>query len=190
MSLSTAIADAASPAARAVDADAGLRDLEALELSCLGGGLGEAARAALESAGACYHEEKVAEDLLLRAYALAPEHPATHIALYRFYFYRNRLREALPVGLRCLAFAARLNGLAQDWRLVHAGDLASEGWQLLPRFYLFTLKACAYLSLRLDEHEQGAALLRKLQELDAQDRLGGSVLRQVLERHGRDDEDD
>lgn len=73
------------------------------------------------------------------AYAVAPDHPAVHIGLYRF--------------------------------------------------YLFTLKACAYLHLRLGDLTAGEAMLAKLIELDPADRLGGSVLRRVLGRMGQDDDE-
>lgn len=161
-----------------------------MEAACFGGGLPAAAEAEMRMAGHAWHVEAAAEAHLLRAFALAPEHPATHIGLYRFYFYRNRLEESLAVGLRCLEFAARLNGFAADWRLVRAdatefGDFAA----VLPRFYLFTLKGCAYLSLRLGRFEAGAAMLDKLAELDTGDKLGGSVLRRVLDRMGKDDDE-
>lgn len=164
--------------------------LEAMEAACFGGGLPAAAEAEMRLAGNAWHDEAAAEAHLLCAFALAPEHPATHIGLYRFYFYRNRLEESLAVGLRCLAFAARLNGLAADWRDVRAGQAAFDDFAaVLPRFYLFTLKGCAYLSLRLGRFDQGAALLDKLAELDSTDKLGGSVLRRVLDRMGEDDDE-
>jgi hypothetical protein len=163
--------------------------LEALERACLGLGLPAEAEAEIRLAGAAYHAEAEAERHVLRAFELAPQHPATHIALYRFYFYRNRLAEALVVGLRCLAHAATLNGLAQDWQCVAAGQADFGSYSVLPRFYLFTLKGCAYLSLRLGQLEQGGAMLAKLMELDAGDKVGGSVLRGVLDRLGQDDDD-
>lgn len=161
-----------------------------LELACLGGGLPSEVAAELAAAGAAYHDDARAEAHLRRAYAAAPEHPAVHIGLYRFYFYKNRLREALDVAWTCLAKAARDNGLAEDWRAVGASDADFSCYAALPRFYLFTLKGCAYLSLRLGELEQGEALVAKLRELDPLDRLGGSVLSGVLARRGLDDEDD
>lgn len=164
--------------------------LEAMESTCFGGGLPAAAEAEMRMAGHAWHDEAVAETHLLRAFALAPEHPATHIGLYRFYFYRNRLEESLAVGLRCLEFAARINGLATDWRMVRAGEAEFGDFAaVLPRFYLFTLKGCAYLSLRLNRFEEGTAMLDKLAELDADDKLGGSVLRGVLDRMGQDDDE-
>ena len=170
---------------------AGADWLEELENACLGFGLPTEAEQEIRLAGAAYHDEDEAERHVLRAFDLAPEHPATHIALYRFYFYRNRLAEALTVGLRCLAHAASMNGLPHDWRAVLPGqaDFGNDSYSALPRFYLFTLKGCAYLSLRLGDLEQGAAMLAKLTELDASDKVGGSVLRGVLDRMGQDDED-
>ena len=167
-----------------------LRDLQALERACLGQGLPPASRMALRAASRLHDEPQAAERSLRQALALAPDHPATHIALYRFHFYGNRLAEALAVGLGCLDCAARLNGLAADWRAVRRTDAAFDGWNLLPRFYLFTLKACAYVSLRLGRDEQGLAMLVKLQELDHADQLGAARLQSVFQRRGRDEDDD
>ena len=55
---------------------------------------------------------------------------------------------------------------------------------------MFTLKGCAYLSMRLGDMEQGSVLVDKLIELDPTDKLGGSVLRGVLERVGQNDDDE
>lgn len=160
-----------------------------LELACLGGLLPSAVAWELERAAAAYADDATAERHLLTAYHSAPEHAAVHIGLYRFYFYKNRLREALDVAERCLLKAARDNGLAAEWRAVTAGDADFAGYAVLPRFYLFTLKACAYLHLRLGELAEGEAMVDKLIELDPADRLGGSVLRGVLCRLGHDDDD-
>ena len=176
---------AAPPPPAAISADG----LEELENACLGFGLPADAEQAIRLAGAAYHAEAEAERHVLRAFELAPGHPATHIALYRFYFYRNRLAEALAVGLRCLDYAASINALPPDWRAVAPGQADFGNYSALPRFYLFTLKGCAYLSLRLGKLEQGGAMLAKLMELDASDKVGGSVLRGVLDRLGQDDDD-
>lgn len=164
-----------------------------LDSACLGGVLPAAVAADLQKAALSYHLDEVAESYLAQAFARAPEHPAVHIALYRFYFYKNRLSEARVVAERCLAKTAIDLGLPKDWRdiapdhPVFAGH--AESYAAAPRFYLFTLKGCAYLSLRLGDTEQGAALLNKLMELDPADKLGGSVLRGVLDRMGQDDDE-
>ncbi len=175
--------------------DAGLAGFdEWLDSACLGGALPPAVAADLQHAAAVYHLDEVAESYLLLAFARAPEHPAVHIALYRFYFYKNRLSEALAVAQRCLAKTAVDLGLPVDWREI-APDHAvfssyADSYAAAPRFYLFTLKGCAYLSMRLGDMEQGSVLVDKLIELDPTDKLGGSVLRGVLERVGQNDDDE
>jgi tetratricopeptide (TPR) repeat protein len=162
----------------------------AIERACLGGGIPQAAEEQLQLAGMSYQRDAVAEAHLREALQLAPEHPAVHIGLYRYYFYKGRLREALQVAQACLAKSARDIGLAADWRAVQPGDAAFGSYEaVLPRFYLFSLKACAYLHMRLGEVDEGSDTLAKLQQLDPGDKLGGSVLRRVLERMGLDDDD-
>ena len=160
-----------------------------LEAACLGGMLPPAIEWELNAAAAAYGDDERAEQHLQRAYLLAPEHPAVHIGLYRFYFYKNRLREALAVGERCLAKAARDNGLPFAWQAVSTQLADFSSYAALPRFYLFTLKACAYLNMRLGNLNVGEDMLAKLIELDPLDRLNGSVLRDVLQRMGLDDEE-
>lgn len=165
-----------------------------LDSACLGGVLPPAVAADLQSAAAAYHLDEVAESYLSQAFARAPDHPAVHIALYRFYFYKNRLSEALAVAQRCLAKTAVDLGLPIDWREIapdhavfasHAGSFAAA-----PRFYLFTLKGCAYLNMRLGELEQGEAMVAKLIALDPTDKLGGLVLQGILDRVGKNDDDE
>lgn len=124
------------------------------------------------------------------AQALTPDHPAVLIGLYRFYFYKGRLHDALAVAKQCLEKAARENNLTSDWRDVQAGDAAFSRYEdMLPRFYLFTLKGYAYLEMRLGNLEEGRAAVMKLLKLDPSDKIGARVLLGVLERLGQDDDD-
>lgn len=155
----------------------------------LGGGLPPAAEFHLWEAGLFYHQDDIAERHLREAQALAPGHAAVLIGLYRFYFYKGRLAEALDVARACLAKAARENNLAADWRNVRAGDAGFGRYEnSLPRFYLFTLKGYAYLQMRLGEVEEGRAAVIKLLELDPSDKIGANVLLGVLNRMGQDDD--
>ena len=159
-------------------------------LACLGGGLPPAAEQHLRLAGLHYHQDEQALLHLQAAWDAAPAHAAVYIGYYRFYFYKNRLEEALAIAEACLGKAARDNGLSEDWRSVTV-DQADFGRfeAALPRFFLFTLKGYAYLKLRLGRLEEGREAIEKLLELDPANRLGGRVLMDVLERQGRDDED-
>jgi tetratricopeptide (TPR) repeat protein len=184
-------------------------DAAVLANALLGDGLPPEAEFHLWEAGLSYHLDDVAEHHLREAQALAPGHAAVLIGLYRFYFYKGRLADALTVAKLCLEKAARENRLAADWRNVAAGDAAfghyenmlAPDWQnvaagdaafghyenMLPRFYLFTLKGYAYLQMRLGNLEEGRAAVAKLLELDPSDKVGARVLLGVLERVGQDD---
>jgi cytosine/adenosine deaminase-related metal-dependent hydrolase len=67
------------------------------------------------------------------------------------------------------------------------GDFGSYDARL-PRFYLFTLKAYAYLQMRLGSVEEGREAVLKLLQLDPTDKVGARVLLDVLETvaHGDD----
>lgn len=161
------------------------------DYACFGAGLPDDAERELRLAGLAYHQDEVAEAHLHRAIRLAPDHVAVHIGLYRFYFYKGRLREALRVGWSCLEDAAARIGVSRDWREVRREDAEFGSFDaVMPRFYLFTLKACGYLLMRLGDLEGGRAVTEKLLELDPKDRLGGRVLAKVLERAARGEEDD
>lgn len=157
----------------------------------LGEGLPEAAEWHLAEAGLAYHQDDVAEHHLREALAAAPAHAAVLIGLYRFYFYKGRLAEALEVAEICLTKAARDNTLAADWRKVKPNDAMFSSFEaMLPRFYLFTLKAYAYLKMRLGDFAEGRDAVMKLLELDPSDKLGARVLLGVLDGMGCGEETD
>ncbi|MCZ7593840.1 MAG: hypothetical protein M5U16_02175 [Hyphomicrobium sp.] len=177
-------------AAAAASTQAPVPDEALIASVLLGGGLPAAAEQHLRQAGLAYQHGAIAEQHLREAHALAPGHAAVLIGLYRFYFYKGRLAEALEVARVCLDKAARENGIAQDWWLVERGDADFSGWDaVLPRFYLFTLKTYAYLNMRLGSGAEARLVLLKLLDLDPSDKLGARVLLNVLDRKGRDDED-
>ena len=87
-----------------------------------GGDLPPEAERALHRAGLDWSDEAAAEGHIQSALALAPEHLATRLGAYKFYFYRHRLAEALPHAEACLAHAARTLGLSADWRQTAPGQ--------------------------------------------------------------------
>jgi tetratricopeptide (TPR) repeat protein len=160
-----------------------------LARALLGGGLPSEAENHLWQAGLSYHLDDIAENHLREAEALAPGHAAVLIGLYRFYFYKGRLLEALDVAERCLLKAAEVNNLSGDWRTVRAADAEFGRYEsILPRFFLFSLKGYAYLQMRLGRMEEGRLAVMKLLELDPSDKIGAKVLLGVLERMGQDDD--
>jgi hypothetical protein len=160
----------------------------------LGHGLPVEVELALHEAGAARADPLRAMSALMRACALAPEHPAVLIAFYRYYFYGHRLRMARAVSRRALVVGARSLGLPAVWREVPAQALAGAGDDVATSFYLWVLKGYAYLSLRLDDPIEARDALAKLRALDPEDRVGAALLeavRQRRERHaGGSDEDE
>lgn len=159
---------------------------EGFDSAVLGRGLPPEVEALIAAAGLVRQDRAQAEPLLLKARALAPTHPATLIALYRFHFYGHRLREAREVARESLgiARAALLPAGHPDPVAADLPPISDEQarFDAAVRFYLFTLKGFAYLNLRLGDIEVGRAALQELRLLDPQDRVGGAVLAVVLAR--------
>jgi hypothetical protein len=159
----------------------------ALAGAVLGHHLPPEAERELKLAGLAYLDDDAAEAHLWRARSIAPDHAAVLIGFYRYYFYKNRLEDALTVARLCLLKAARDNALDPDWRRVEAEDADFGSYDsVLPRFYLFTLKGYAYLRLRLGNIAEGGDAATKALALDPTDKVGAQVLLDVLARAAQD----
>lgn len=135
------------------------------------------ARQAIDSAAEHYGEDEAEQDLL-RAYFLEPEHPLVLVALYRYFYYQHRLAEAIRVADRVIrVFAKRLN-LPEDWRLLNKSSFENGVMVSMTtmRFYMLALKGAGYLDLRMGQYESAMAKLEKVAELDENDRLGAKAL--------------
>lgn len=156
-----------------------------------GHGLPDAAAACIRDAGPIRSADPArALQLLLKARQLAPGHPATLIALYRFHFYGHRLAAARELALEALALVSRSLDLPVRWQEVAPQALAGARFDPATRFYLFALKGYAYLSLRLGDFAPAGEALELLRALDPEDRVGARLLATVMARGGRDDEDE
>lgn len=127
-----------------------------------------------------------AEGLLDRAAELAPDLLAVDVARYKFYFYRGQLDEAEAVVRAALGKAAAQGGFAAEW-MAHSAPLAgredAEGPQ---RYYLYALKAAAFIALRRGQRERAGAILSALCVMDPQDLIGASVIEALMD--GSEDE--
>jgi hypothetical protein len=135
--------------------------------------------ATLRQAAEAYADTQKAEFLLWTALKADEECLGSYFSLYKFYFYKRMLAEAEEVALLGLETAARQGGFTPDWTLL---DARSADWQRVDapqHFYLFTLKALAFIRLRLGRPQESRELLAKLGELDPQDSVGASVIRDL-----------
>jgi len=144
----------------------------------------------LRLASLAYADSTKAEMHLTLARAIAPSHPVVKVGEYRYYFYKGRLDEALTVADECLLIVAKELGLPANWRAVEPKHADFRSDEAAHRFYLFCLKAYAYLLLRLNRLIEGRMAVDKLLRLDPVNKVGGQVLLDVLERIGKDDYDD
>ncbi len=131
--------------------------------------------ACLQEAAASPQADR-AEALLNKAARFAPEALAVDVARYKFYFYRGELDDAERVVRDTLEKAAVQGGFNVDWR-AHDAPLANrDESESAARYYLYGLKALAFISLRRDAREQAILLLNALRMLDPTDLVGASVI--------------
>jgi primosomal protein N' len=101
--------------------------------------------------------------------------------LYKFHASRGEMDAAHEVARKALAAAALQAHLAADWRAVQPGD-ADFSTPGPARFWLFTLKALAFINVRRGERAAALALVVKLRALDPADRIGFGVVEALLAR--------
>ena len=132
----------------------------------------------LQEAAASVQSDRAAA-LLNKAARRAPDALAVDVARYKFYFYRGDLAEAERIVRTALAKAATQGGFEPDWRrgreaLAGRGD--TDGPQ---RYYLYALKALAFIRLRRGAAEEALSILQGLQALDPGDLVGSSVIAEI-----------
>jgi hypothetical protein len=130
----------------------------------------------LQAAVAASHTDKPrAERLFKEAQQLDGHCLQTYFALYKFYFYQGRLLEAEREVIAALEEAAHQGKFPCDYRRLARGQwnmYASE----ISLFYLYSLKALAFIKLRQQQDGEARVILLLMQILDPEDRCGGSVI--------------
>lgn len=134
----------------------------------------------LQDAAAAYAQTHRAEAILWSAQAIDPDCMPVYFSLYKFYFYKGRLDMAERAARQALTVAARLGAFDPDWR---KASVSGPDWndRTGPQhFYLFSLKALAFICLRCRRVEESRSILDKLEEIDPQDSVGAGVIRALL----------
>jgi hypothetical protein len=122
-------------------------------------------------------DQDEAENLFLQAQTLDSHCLQTYFALYKFYFFQKRLVDAERIVMAGLEESAKQGGFPNDYRRL-AQNL--QKWNLYADesalFYLYTLKALAFIKLRLGFTLDAKIVLSHLQRLDPEDLSGASVI--------------
>jgi len=122
-------------------------------------------------------DQSRAESLFNQAQKLDSRCLQTYFALYKFYFFQKRLVDAERIVLAGLKEAAQQGGFPNDYRRLVQDP---QQWNLYAGesglFYLYTLKALAFIRLRLGLAEDAQCVLSHVQQLDPKDLSGASVI--------------
>ncbi len=148
-------------------------------MALYGGEAPEGIEELLREAMGSYADTNEAEAKLLQAKEKAPESLAVYFSLYKFYFYKNRLPDAERTAREALTKSASQGGFSPNWEeLAHdSADWKDEA----PHFYLFSLKALAFMRLRQGDRMECERILDKLGVLDCRDSVGSSVIREIAQ---------
>jgi hypothetical protein len=140
--------------------------------------LPEAVNKLLQAAVAASHADKpLAEKLFKQAQETDRSCLQTYFALYKFYFYQGRLQEAEREVIAALEEAAHQGGFPSDYRrLVRQTDKCDMYASEITLFYLYSLKALAFIKLRREQDVEARVILSLMHELDPEDRCGASVI--------------
>lgn len=142
----------------------------------------------LEMASSDYAHSST-EPFLLKACFLEPKSLTVIVALYRYYFYQHKYKDALVAAFRAMQVAAERVELEDSWQKLNIKALGYSAMRSmeLVRFYLLALKSAGYLNLRLGAHEEGVSMLEKVVELDKDDRLGALALLKTVKEAQQED---
>lgn len=117
--------------------------------------------------------------LLWTAQVCAPDCPSLYYLLYKFHARHADFEQAELAALKGLEVAADQAHLPDDWRVVtpDMADFQSPG---PARFWVFTLKALAFIRLRRKDPDSARVYLDKVNELDPVGGTGAGVIEALL----------
>lgn len=126
-----------------------------------------------------------AEESLMRAFFLEPDNLEVLVALYRYFYYQHKYKDALVIARHALKFSGQGVDFPDSWRElkeshITAGAVKNMG---LVRFYLIALKAAGYINLRLHDFTLAKEIFEKVVELDTSDRLRVNELLAFANEH-------
>lgn len=155
-----------------------LRECKKVEASrsFYAGNLNESVATILEEAMGSYADTGTAERLLQKALSEAPTALPVYFSMYKFYFYKGQLEAAEKIVRIALKTAAEQGEFPEDWHDLSASTLDWNLHDTPAHFYLFTLKALAFIRLRRGDQQECESILQKIRELDRSDSVGASVI--------------
>jgi hypothetical protein len=129
-----------------------------------------------------FNQWQRAEDLLCTAQQQLPEQLSLSEALYKLYAYSNQFEKSLIYIHWVMAQSSRDCQLPGDPLLARDEHIQRQPLSRAARYYLYALKAYAFVALRQGLLTQAQQLVAQLTRLDPLDQVGGSVVAQLATR--------
>ncbi|MES9938989.1 MAG: hypothetical protein ABW104_04355 [Candidatus Thiodiazotropha sp. 6PLUC2] len=147
------------------------------------------ADAQLQKAASLISSREASSEALKHAEQIAPEQIEVLIARYKFHFYQGETEIAEKLAIKVLKLAAEQGGFNQDWHQLHPHTTDWNDPRKPGRFYLYSLKALAFIRLRQNDIEEAQSILNALSRLDPMDQVGADVIRDLLDAINEDEND-
>ena len=144
----------------------------------------------LEGARAALSAPERSEAAVLAALQVSPDDRDVRMGAYKFYFYNNRLAEAVPHALWCVADGARTLGLPTDWRRLAPDSVPCADFDKPRRFLVQSLVAYGWCLSRIGRIDDGLEALAKAIEIDPADTFRVARIVEVIRRGGVEEDDD
>jgi hypothetical protein len=135
----------------------------------------------LQRAASLISSKAASSQALRQAELIAPEQIEVLIARYKFHFYQGETETAEKLALKALKLAAEQGDFDQDWNQLQPQSTDWNDPRAPGRFYLYSLKALAFIRLRQNALEEAQSILKALARLDPLDQIGADVIRDLLD---------
>ncbi|MES9852869.1 MAG: hypothetical protein ABW170_13700 [Candidatus Thiodiazotropha sp. L084R] len=139
------------------------------------------ANAQLQKAASLISSREASSEALKQAEQIAPEQIEVLIARYKLHFYQGETEIAEELALKALKLAAEQGGFSQDWSQLQPQTADWNDPRAPGRFYLYSLKALAFIRLRQKDLDKAKSILNALARLDPFDQVGADVIRDLLD---------
>jgi tetratricopeptide (TPR) repeat protein len=146
-----------------------------------GFGIAAGVNAHLQRAATLVSHREDSLQALNDAYQAAPDQLEVLVALFKFHFYQGDTEKAERLVFEALDKASRQGGFNAEWQRLTPESADWSDPRGAGRFYLYSLKALAFIRLRQDELAKAADILETMASLDPDDLVGANVIRDLLE---------
>ncbi|MEW8258962.1 MAG: hypothetical protein AB2720_09280 [Candidatus Thiodiazotropha taylori] len=139
------------------------------------------AHAELQRAASLISSREASSEALLQAEQIAPEQIEVLIACYKFHFYQGDTEKAEELVIKTLGLAAKQGNFNWDWLQLNPSSADWNAPRGPERFYLYSLKALAFIRLRQEKLHEAESILHALSLIDPADQVGANVIRDLLD---------